>query len=67
LLLSLGEEEHIRLDHGDGGESREDHESDMYRVFWLIFQICLSPDDGFQIIMIITVGINFLYDYIITI
>jgi len=29
--------------------------------------ICFSPDDEFQIIMIITVGINFLYECIVTI
>lgn len=29
--------------------------------------ICFSPDDEFQIIMIITIGINFLYECIVTI
>lgn len=64
------------MDWGDGGENKKDYDfehvhSFLCFVFWFLFffsiPTCLSPNDGFQIIMIITVGINFLYDYIVTI
>lgn len=35
--------------------------------FFFNISTCFCPDVGFQIIMIITVGINFVYGYTVTI
>lgn len=52
---------HIKGGRGDGGERREFHELEDVQFVVVVFTTttCLSPDDGVQIMMIITVGIHF--------
>lgn len=65
--FTIGDEAHLEWTRVMEGKRRKTMSLSMCRIFFFSILTCFSFDDEFQIIMIITVGINFLYDCIVTI